>query len=909
MTISITKNFWNSTTDQYNTIAKIVFTSPNIDSPAVAGTRSHILPGSDFIGSWFEAVDLMHRISWNEDPPDKQATYFAKLSMNQDEAFNFNSDMTVSVVSNYPVIFSGGQVVNYNKDEYGIVDTAVSGTITTFGGQLLGFIKENVKKGGAIHGDINVIYRTAPNSVDIYTYDVIKNVWDTYLEAPDNFGDYPSILKIGTKIYCIKGDSSNVFWEYDTVSFIWTNLFNLPVIADNYTFIGSFDDENKIYFLKAGNSILYEYNVLSNTWDGGISITLSGHDEVWYGPSFWKYNDKYYMWVAARDSSTVGLRCVEIDTSTGVATDKGLYKDISAADITNFISFGKDTTCSGLYGAGISTLSHYNLNGTDNEFLYSFHDVTQSGIDIIKEGDYSSADCFINPQDLFFPTQENINPEVASITTISGGNGYYFLDRENNFIDTYLCLYNLTASGTSTNCSTSYSLLSGESSDTAYTNLTELNDSIYLLEGVYSNSLWKYNIGTEVWSVDGCIAIDEFNTDQKYTVKEHTFLLSDDTDLYLLKGAGYNSFYKYTTESGVWSQLDSMAGILSEYAQGVYVSSNDSIYVIQGKDSSALWKYDVSGGSWSIMTGSPSSFTSNCGFHYPVWGGDYIYATRGRGYGHFWKYKISTNEWVPNTGLLLYDSLITGLTSRGTSDSNGKIYSIDTISVSEYRVATDLWLRIDGYISYNDLNKNFVSNDTGSDLYVAGGSGLRSYSVDNLAIISEQTNYDLTFSEVVGTSIVSVTSYFNTWENNLSNDDIWAGAKNTIIFEATNGEAYACKLTAWDDETHATTANQILNGDHYRVTCAAYKSIGGSKTEPLSGNHTDTIVHPVGVDTVLKGDDSYYGTFTFIHIPNGGPTGDEHGEYLIFLPRLAGIDDTFSAGNYDFVTTFHYSYT
>ncbi len=916
MATSISKSFWNTTTDQYNSIAKIVFTSPNIDSPALAGTRSHILPGGRYIATWFEAVDYMHRIKWNENAPDKQATYFAKLSMGQDEPFNFNMDTSITVISDYPVAFQNGDVIIYgidtnNDSEYCVVNTAVSGSITTFGGQLLGFVKENIKHGGCIFGDGTSIYRATPLSNDIYLYNTTKNLWDVYLQAPDDFGEYASIIKVGTKLYCVKGTSDRVFWEYDMISFIWTNLYNLPVDADDYNFINSFDDDNLIYFLKAGDSTLYEYNATSNTWDSGTTLSLSGHDEVKFGPALWKYDSKYYTWSAVRDGTTTGIRYLEIEPSTGIATDKGLYKEITTASGSgvDFVSFGKDTTCSGLYGTGISTLGHYNLNDTDNEFLYSLHDVTLSGIDMIHNGNYSAVECFDNPEDLSFPAAENINPDIASITTISGSDDFYFLDRKNDFVDAYFSLYTLVPSGIAVNCDTSYSFLAGESSDTIYTNLTVISDDVYLIEGVYSNSMWKYNSTAETWAVNELIALKDDGDDRKFVTKAHAFILTDSTDLFLLKGDEFNTFYKHTVVSGSWTQLADMPGVLSEYSQGVYVSSNNSVYVIQGKDSSALWRYDVAGNSWSIEQGAPSSFTSNCGLHYPIWGGDYIYASRGRGYGHFWRYKISTDEWFPLTGLLSYTSLITGLTSRGTEDSNGKIYSIDNVSVTEYRGVNDVWITVPGYLSYNDLEKTFASSINGANLYVVGNAGLRKYEIDNLVTISEQTKYDIDFSSVVGTSIVSVTDYFNVWKNNLSNDAVWAHAKNSIIFEATNGESYGCRLTAWDDDTHTTTSNLILNGGHYRATCTVYKSINGTKTDPLSGNNTEVLVHPVGVDKVLKGNDSYYGDFEFVHIANGGPSGQEHGQYLIFLPRLAGIDDTFAAGNYDFITTFHYSYT
>jgi len=49
---------------EWHTLSKIVFTSPNIDSPQTAGSRSHILPGGAVeLGLWYEDVTYMYRIA------------------------------------------------------------------------------------------------------------------------------------------------------------------------------------------------------------------------------------------------------------------------------------------------------------------------------------------------------------------------------------------------------------------------------------------------------------------------------------------------------------------------------------------------------------------------------------------------------------------------------------------------------------------------------------------------------------------------------------------------------------------------------------------------------------------------------------------------------------------------------
>lgn len=165
------------------------------------------------------------------------------------------------------------------------------------------------------------------------------------------------------------------------------------------------------------------------------------------------------------------------------------------------------------------------------------------------------------------------------------------------------------------------------------------------------------------------------------------------------------------------------------------------------------------------------------------------------------------------------------------------------------------------------------------------------------------------FNEVTGSGIVGVGEKMYVWKDGVANSAYWAHSENTIMFKVTFGEAYNCRLTAWDDDTHSTTANKILDEEHYKVVCAAYKAGDGTTQLPMSASVSGTMIYPPGLDIALKGNSSYYGDFDLIYVANGGETGNEHGNYLIFIPRLHNMTDAFSSGNYDFVTTLHYQYT
>jgi len=129
---------------------------------------------------------------------------------------------------------------------------------------------------------------------------------------------------------------------------------------------------------------------------------------------------------------------------------------------------------------------------------------------------------------------------------------------------------------------------------------------------------------------------------------------------------------------------------------------------------------------------------------------------------------------------------------------------------------------------------------------------------------------------------------------------------NSVVFEVTLGECYDCRLTAWDDGTHSTTANELLNGEYYKISAAAYHYTGSNFKYP---DTTTTVSGPVynrtiQGDTTVSGVDYYYGDFDMVH-----RIGSNNGDFLIFKPMLIGIDSGISYGVHDFVATLHYSYT
>jgi hypothetical protein len=76
MAVVITTKFYEEDTPAWHDLSKIVFTSPNIDSPNTAGTRSHILPGKGDLALWHEDSANMYEIEPSQDTFDTSFYYY-----------------------------------------------------------------------------------------------------------------------------------------------------------------------------------------------------------------------------------------------------------------------------------------------------------------------------------------------------------------------------------------------------------------------------------------------------------------------------------------------------------------------------------------------------------------------------------------------------------------------------------------------------------------------------------------------------------------------------------------------------------------------------------------------------------------------------------------------------------------
>ena len=256
-----------------------------------------------------------------------------------------------------------------------------------------------------------------------------------------------------------------------------------------------------------------------------------------------------------------------------------------------------------------------------------------------------------------------------------------------------------------------------------------------------------------------------------------------------------------------------------------------------------------------------------------------------------------------------------GVLANGSMDvtgeikiENGYIYSNlsgqqtdRSYSNIEFDVITD--------ITYTTVVSGIISAGAVGNIAVTGHTNR----YEDRTSTSRGNFYKVSIADTVGTGIIPVGSTLYSWSSGVDQlSDIDFSTSDSIIFELTMGEAYDCRLTAWDDVTHSTTVNYLIAGDYVRVSALAFRS-KGNVLEPEASilpSPVTYIASPIynrifKGNVVYEGVNYYYGDFDLSYRTEPDMIGD----FLIFKPILYNIDDIVPYGIHDHVIVLHYTYT
>lgn len=169
---------------------------------------------------------------------------------------------------------------------------------------------------------------------------------------------------------------------------------------------------------------------------------------------------------------------------------------------------------------------------------------------------------------------------------------------------------------------------------------------------------------------------------------------------------------------------------------------------------------------------------------------------------------------------------------------------------------------------------------------------------------------EISLYNTVGSGTITESTNLYVWDQQDNSTGVEFTTHDSIVFTVTLGEAYYCRLTAWDDSTHSTLLNHMIASDRVRVSALAFRAEGTVLDPERTETFGNYIASPVynrifKGNTVYNGTNYYYGDFSLSYRTETNMVGD----FLIFKPMLYDVDDTIPYGVHDYVITLHYNYT
>ena len=225
-----------------------------------------------------------------------------------------------------------------------------------------------------------------------------------------------------------------------------------------------------------------------------------------------------------------------------------------------------------------------------------------------------------------------------------------------------------------------------------------VNNYLYVTRGYGDKSFYRYNTLENKWTT---------LTDLPQPAHAGCDAVYDNTgNIYFIFGGYSKKFYKYDIENDTWTELPDLLDTIY-YGASIEFDGTD-LFITRGQASTDFWKFDISENSWYNL--APAPYTLYRGSNM-VYGQDgYMYVTRGYNRNTFFRYNISSNTWdsLSNAPSTFYGP------TKGVY-YNGHIYylrSNNTNSFYRYNISSDSWESLSNSpdtVNYTSLTYN--SND------------------------------------------------------------------------------------------------------------------------------------------------------------------------------------------------------
>jgi|GEM_PF-952652 len=464
-------------------------------------------------------------------------------------------------------------------------------------------------------GTDDIYVHEGSNTAEFYRYTISTQTWTTTLaSAPLNFYYGAAGVKAGTNMYFLRGSNATDFMAYSITDNTWNARSAFPYAVS----IGSglvHDGGDYIYGFNGGNSIGFaRYSISANSWDyltnpqapyliGGGAVNNMVLDAT---------NNEIYLFthitLAGKDERRHFIWKYSLSTKRWTPVDA----DTDFAPLVGSVAYDGDRY--------VYLIQGYSSDGGTRS-LYRYD---------LRTGK-------------FFPE----TPPITHQRDFVGDLGNYI----------YFAPY--TGAGMA----------------------FDGNDAIYLSTGNGSSQMVKYTVSQKKWDRIAPLPCNYGGGGMQWVGDSMYVVCASNTQL----------FFRYDPDEGDWERLaDTLATVQAAGNQGLVAVGANTLYLLRGNGSTTLYKYTILTNEWTTEpTPIPGTIGNSWGASMTFDGDDNLYVIRGNNTSWFYRYQLSTQQWY-----ILRSIPALSFYAGGSLYHEGKIYAFagdNTYGFYVYDVASDLW--------------------------------------------------------------------------------------------------------------------------------------------------------------------------------------------------------------------------
>jgi len=485
---------------------------------------------------------------------------------------------------------------------------------------------------------------------DFYKYSISAGTWTSLTSSSLTLTTGTTSVMIGTDtIYVARGGYAD-FMLYTISTNSWSTLSSPLLTFSTGSGLAS-DASGNIWANFGSTPYIAKYTISTNTWDHHIALApyyLTGPSQnlVYDGSGNlyaftyydWglKNSNKHYIWkfnIATEKWSEVTVGTEFAPMTGAVAYDGSRYIYIiqsNAANSRPIVRFDLITQKI-LPETPPLSIDRNLTGGGDGEYL-----INAPAINTSLAFDGTDNVYYLQGANSYFKQYKVSTKKWSKLPpipcTYAGGgatyaNGYLYAVCANT---TQLFFrYNSASEQWEQRANTSNTIATSGNQGLVF----DGTDTLYLLRGVASTTLYKYAISTDTWATESESIPATIGNNNGASI---TYDGSD--NLYIIRGNNYSNFYKYNISGQTWTTL-SAAPTISIYASGS-IYKDGKIYILAGGAASAseFYIYDVASNTWSVGPNTPSETYSGAAIANGP--GNTAYATDGYSDTTFWKLNL-----------------------------------------------------------------------------------------------------------------------------------------------------------------------------------------------------------------------------------------------------------------------------